>query len=244
MNCESARKSFALLLYGELSFDDEEQVQAHLHGSQHASGCPSCLAELDRERRLHTAFDACEPEASDELLRQARSSLHRRLSDRREADSRRRSFWDFLDRKGCAGIRIAFQQAARALRFAVFYLEDIRFAPGYLRPVGALALVALGFFGARFSNLPGLAPFHSAGLLSEPAVSRVRYVEPEASGAVQIVVDETRQRILTGGLNDEHIRRLLLSAAKDPADPGLRVESVDILKAQSQSQDIRAVLLY
>src|SRR5450755_3214086 len=38
--------------------------------------------------------------------------------------------------------------------------------------------------------------------------------------------------------------RLLLTAAKDPSDAGLRVESVNLLKNQPQSAVIRSALLY
>lgn len=208
MNCETVRKSLSLVLYGELSFDAEEQVYLHLEG------CADCRAQMAKERRLHAAFDACELEPPADLLVESRHALRSRLSEqRREA---RHSIWDFF---------------------------QIRWVPGYLRPVGALALVAAGFFGARITG-GALGPYHAAGILAEPAASRVRYVEPEPSGEVQIVVDETRQRVLSGRLDDERIRRLLFAAAKDPADPGLRVESMDILRANSQSEDVRAALLY
>ena len=74
--------------------------------------------------------------------------------------------------------------------------------------------------------------------------SRVRYVEPVSPGRVQIVLDETRQRVLSGSVDDEAIQRLLLTAAKDPSDAGLRVESVDLLKNNSQSAEIRKALVY
>ncbi len=99
------------------------------------------------------------------------------------------------------------------------------------RPAGALALLALGFFAARLS---GPAPFTGA---------RVRYVEPEESGRVQIVLEETRQRVMTGRLEEAPIRKLLLAAATDREDPGLRVESIDILKSQSASAEVRGALL-
>jgi hypothetical protein len=69
-------------------------------------------------------------------------------------------------------------------------------------------------------------------------------VEPVGSGKVQIVVDETRQRVLSGNLDDQSIQRLLLTAAKDPSDAGLRVESVDLLKSRPQSAEVRKALLY
>jgi hypothetical protein len=75
-------------------------------------------------------------------------------------------------------------------------------------------------------------------------MSRVRYVEPAADGRVQIVLDETRQRVISGKLDDSKIRSLLLSAVKDPSDPGLRAETVGILNSRAQSEDVRDVLIF
>jgi len=80
--------------------------------------------------------------------------------------------------------------------------------------------------------------------LADPGASRVRYVAPDANGRIQIVLDETRQRTITGALDDQNIRALLLAAAKDPEDPGLRAETVDILNAHAQAADVRGALLY
>jgi hypothetical protein len=111
-----------------------------------------------------------------------------------------------------------------------------------MQPIGALAMLAIGFFGARVTPASFLGSFHSAGLV-DPGSSRVRYVEPMGSGRVQIVVDETTQRTLSGTLEDQSIQRLLLTAAKDPSDAGLRVESVNLLKNQPQSAEVRSALL-
>jgi HEAT repeat protein len=89
-----------------------------------------------------------------------------------------------------------------------------------------------------------LAPV--AGLVSpepSPVATRVRFVNPGTDGRVRLMLEETRQRELSGGLDDEEIRRLLLSAAVDPADPGLRVESIDLLKAHSSDDEVRKALL-
>jgi hypothetical protein len=110
-----------------------------------------------------------------------------------------------------------------------------------LRPAGAVALVAVGFFGARLAPVAGIG--HQSAGLFDPNSARVRYVEPGPSGQVQLVVDETRQRVISGRLEDAQIRALLLTAAKDPSDPGLRVESVEILKNRSESDEVRSALL-
>jgi HEAT repeat protein len=69
-------------------------------------------------------------------------------------------------------------------------------------------------------------------------------VEPNSSGQVQIVVEEVSQKTLSGATQDEKIRRLLLAAAKDASDPGLRVESVDLLKSSSGSVEVRRALIF
>jgi len=72
----------------------------------------------------------------------------------------------------------------------------------------------------------------------------VRYVEPSSDGKVQIVLDETSQRIVSGTLNNPKIQGLLLSAAKDPSDPGLRAETFEILTANAQSSEVKNALLF
>jgi HEAT repeat protein len=104
-----------------------------------------------------------------------------------------------------------------------------------------VALVALGFFGARLVPADSNPLTHSS---LEPVASRIRYVEPNASGRVQIVVEETSQRTLSGMMGDENIQRLLISATRNSADPGVRVESMDLLKGNGASADVRQALIH
>lgn len=217
--CKAAREQFAMLLYGELSFDEEERVDSHL------DVCPECRAALLREKALHAEFDSVEIAPSPSLLRECREDLRARLMEEEGTPRRPRAGWwerivDMLTLGPSAGI---------------------------LRPAGALTLVALGFVGARM--LPSINFGASAGGyqpmgFSGPGASRVRYVEPAADGRVQIVLDETRQRIVSGRLDDQQIRALLLTAAKDPSDPGLRAETVNILNTRAQSADVRDALIF
>ena len=64
------------------------------------------------------------------------------------------------------------------------------------------------------------------------------------SGQVQIVLEETRQRVLSGDIEDDAIRTLLLRAARESSDPGVRVETMDLLKGQPQSADVKRALLH
>jgi hypothetical protein len=249
-DCGWARSQLSLLLYGELSFDEEEKVEAHV------DACGDCRAALDRETLLHAAFDQCAVEPPASLLNECRSDLWARLSEEPPpqpvlssaapiSQSRETQTVSHPDRHPVTWWgHVLWDRLVDALM-----LHPVPGA-GWLRPVGALALVAIGFLGARMA--PGLMPGGGAlgeMSLTEPAASHVRYVEPGASGQVQIVLDETRQRVISGRLDDKNIRSLLLTAAKDPSDPGLRTETLDILSniaqnSEAQASDIRDVLVF
>jgi len=213
MNCEEARKTIPLFLYGELSFDEEERLEAHL------DECTGCREALARDKALWSALDSSGLNPTRDLLEDARAELRSRLAAARPA---RESFWDKL-RDG----------------FSIHF----HFAPGLGQVAGAVALLALGFFAARVTPGSLGGAFHTAGV-AEPVTSRVRYIEPEGPGKVQIVLDETHQQVLSGSVADPSIQRLLLAAAKDPSDAGVRVESVDLLKNEPQSAEVRQALLY
>ena len=103
------------------------------------------------------------------------------------------------------------------------------------KPALGLALVALGYFGARFPLFTGAAL--SAG------AARVRYVEADPAGNVRIVVDETRPRIVTGRADDPEVQRWLLAATRDAGDPGLRAETVALLQGGAEVLDVRRALV-
>jgi hypothetical protein len=204
MNCNLAAQQFSLMLYGELSFDQEELLQQHL------DSCEACRAEWARVKNMHRALDSQESDLDLSLLADCRRTL--RVSVAALGPVHGRSWFDGLSLRS------------------------------FLKPAAALALLAIGFTGARL--IPGGDNSPEASQ-SVPVASRVRYVEPaNASGQVQIVVEETRQRTFSGATASEPIRKLLLAAARDASDPGLRVESMDILNANAGSAEVRRALIY
>lgn len=207
--CEKVRTQLGMLLYGELSFDEEEAVDAHLES------CAECRLVLEREHELHAAFDQAEIEPPASVLWQSRQDLQRQIAAEHapaHAFLGRAGWWDrFLD-------------------------------TAWLKPVGGLALLTIGFVFARLA--PDLGLGVTGMSLADPGVQRVRSVGPSPNGGIQIVLDETRQRVISGGLDDRNIRVLLLSAAKDPSDPGLRYETVGILNDRAQAAEVRDTLIY
>ena len=105
-----------------------------------------------------------------------------------------------------------------------------------------MALVALGFFAARFGGMnPNAAPAGEQASSGE-VYSLVRSVQPDNAGRVRIAYDETRRREVLGRMDDQGIQRLLLAAATEN-NPAVRVESVGLLKERAGSSEVRDALL-
>jgi len=212
MSCAEVIRQIPLYCYGEVDSDAEERMESHF------AECPMCREELARNRvfleLLDTREDARRNDDAASLLMACRTDLRQKLAE--ESRPPRPGLLDSLR------------------RLAQFHIP-------LKVPVGAMALVALGFFGARFT------PEKFGGVsasLADPTFSSVRSVEPDASGKVQISVDEVRRHMVSGRLQDPRIQELLLSAVREESNPGIRVESLGILKDSADSEEVRQTLLY
>jgi hypothetical protein len=201
------------MLYGEISFEEEELVQSHLEG------CATCRAELQRVRTLHRELERAQPDLPSGLLDDCRRDLR---------------------------LAVASLPAPSAGQGWAQRWRAMIFPAGFSFPLaklaGAAALLAIGFVGGQFVA----GPVQGLGRMTPdaaPVASRVRYVQGADDGGVQIVVEEVRQRVLQGGVNDSRIRALLVAAAREANDPGVRVETVDLLKGSSDSAEVRRALL-
>jgi anti-sigma factor RsiW len=223
MNCDSISKLIPLYYYGELSPEEEDRVEEHTHA------CAGCAREVERQRTLADALDRRALAPSPFLLEDCRADLMAAIqggAPRLEKSTR--SAWKlFLEAMGAS----------------LAGLDRLR------RPVGALALIALGFLAARMttglnggstSGLPSgsALPATSAGFVPDEALSTVRSVRPDPSGHVEIAFDETRRRVVSGRMDDSSIQRLLLAAAHGD-NAAVRVESMDLLQARAGSTEVR-----
>lgn len=215
MKCEDAVHAIPLYLYGEVSPSVEEMLE------EHVTECAACRKELEIQRAVHAALDKFEATREMEipagLLQGCRGDLTRRIT--REPEPRQHGLLEWFQDLLHHGIPLRV-------------------------PVGAMALLAIGYFAARLTG-PGTTislGTTNAGLEGN-AFSAIRSIEPQSSGTVRIALDEVRRREVTGRLDDEKIQRLLLAAVRDENNPGVRVESVGVLKECAQSSPVRKALL-
>jgi len=175
----------------------------------HLSACAACRAAFDKHRLFMEALDQRESGAEDAILTQARLDLRRQL-------------------------------AAEKTRPSQNWLHDFwHFHIPFRVPVGAMALLAVGFFAARYvpENFGGVR----AGMT--PMFSNVQSIQPSDSGRVQLTVDEVNRHVVTGSLDEPRIQQLLLEAAREESNPGLRVESIGVLRNSADSADVRRALV-
>lgn len=215
MNCDDTGKSIPLYFYGELPAEEEERVEDHL------DGCEPCRGELERLRAVAAALDRREMPVPAPLLSECRDDLMAAIR---------------------AGSSVAALPApphrgpSLGERFSVL----VAALWGLRQPIGAVALLAVGYFAAQITPAR-IKPV--VGDPGEPMVARVRSVQPDASGRVRISLEEVRNRVVSGRMDDGNIQRLLLAASRDETDPGVRVESMEILKDHAGSAEVRAALL-
>lgn len=209
-DCKNVREQFALLLYGELNFDEEERVESHL------DGCAECRGALERQKALHEAIDGVAVTPSPALLSRCREDLADLLP--REKPARRGASW--------------WSQMAG------------NWIIQFLRPVGAMALLAIGFFAAKITPSLNFAGGVGSMGLGDFGGAQVRNVARQPDGSLRIVLDETRQRTISGSKDDRQIRSLLVAAAKEGSDPGLRAQTVTILVGDADAADVREALAF
>lgn len=179
----------------------------------HLSKCAACRGELARQKLFLEAVSERQEALDFGILADCRQSLRQAVAvERRQSWSLKSLFGDF------SRWQIAFRV-----------------------PAGAVALVALGWFAARYT--PERFGGVQSGLGTAPLFSSVRSVEPDASGRIQISVDDVRRRVVSGDSDDPRIQSLLLTAVREESNPGVRVESIGILKSRAGSEEVRRALL-
>lgn len=215
MTCQEVQLSLSLYLYGELEFAKEEELERHL------DECPLCERALVREKAWHTSVNAEKKDTPLDLLASCRQNLRNTIRLPKSGVEPRTVLRQWTERFG-------FSLSGWSFRLAV---------ASFLVVIG----FSLGQFVDRYGNFDRMGGVSEMGLLN-PETSHIRDIEPGNDGRVRIVLDQVQERQVIGQADSAPVRRLLLAATKDAADPGVQVDSVNILKDQG-GDDVRNALL-
>jgi len=221
MNCKEWEQSVWLYLYDELTAEQRAGCDSHL------AACEGCRLRLEETRRLHTLLKECpSSEPTPELLVTSRMGLEDAL-DREELG------WRALLRGWLPGFSLVPARAAAT----VLTLVVFGFGLGWtLRPR------AERIQQAADESIP--APFTGADL-SNLRINSINQVSADPqTGGVRIALDAERRVTLQGSLDDPRIRQVLVYAVKSYENPGIRRDTLDVLRNQSNNPSVRAALLF
>ena len=224
MKCEWVRENIVLQVYGELADDARHELE------QHVARCADCALELKAEQRFHEMLSqdrAADP--SPNLLASSRMRLQEALETAEQG-----SFWS----------RLAFDPAN--------WLRQVRFSPAL-----ASAILILGFaggvgttykiYGSHASqNTPAIVANNNDGTQApESSIAAIDSVTPvPGTDQVQIKYNTLTTQQYQGSLNDQQVQQLLLYAARNYNNSGVRVDSVGLLAQRSSDQQVRDALIY
>jgi HEAT repeats/Putative zinc-finger len=223
MKCEWVKENIVLEVYGELADDARHELE------QHVSRCADCAAELKAEQEFHTLLAqdrAADP--SPNLVAASRMRLQEALETAKQG-----SFFS----------QLAFDPAN--------WLRQVKFSPALASAILILGFVGgagatYKFYGSRppiVAGTPGTG--NQSSPPSEASVAGISsIVQDPATNQVSIKYNAVSTQEYQGPLNDQRVQELLLYAARNNYNSGVRVDSVGLLAQRSSDQQVREALMY
>jgi hypothetical protein len=216
MNCEWVQQNVTLYVYDELADDARHELEQHLNR------CANCSAELAAMREFKQNLGALpQLEVTPNLLTSARMDLQEALEGVEQASGWRRFLFD-----------------------PTVWLRQMKFSPAL-----AAVLLIVGFAGGIGTmyqinaGKPGVTD-KTPGPQHEAAISGIKTINQAPNGEVQIQYDRTLPGSAQGSLDDQKIQQLLLLAARDNANSGVRMDSIDLLKKKQDDPQVRETLIF
>jgi hypothetical protein len=219
MKCEWVRENITLHVYGELADDARHELE------QHVARCADCAAELKAAQEFHALLSqAPEVAPSPNFLAASRMRLQEALETAEQG-----GFWQ----------KLAFDPAN--------WLRQVRFSPAL-----ASAILILGFAGGVGTSYKafvhpsnGPAAGSPAASPAEASITGIRSITQEpGTNQIEIKYDTVSTLQTQGSLNDQRIQQLLLFAARNNYNSGVRMDSVDLLTKKPNVLQVRDALIY
>jgi hypothetical protein len=216
MKCEWVQQNIILYVYDELPDDARHELE------QHVARCATCMADLSAVKSFRSdmaKFPVQEP--SPNLLAQSRMKLQEALESAEQS-----GWWS----------RLVFEP--------MHWLHQVRFAPAL-----AAAIFIAGFaggIGATYKMVK--SPVDNGGPQNQPVAASIGGVssvtQQPGTDQVTIKYDTVSAQERTGALSNPDIQQLLLYAARNNFNAGVRNDSMNLLAQQPTNQHVREALLY
>jgi len=216
MKCEWVRENMVLHVYGELADDARHELE------QHIARCADCALELKAEQSFHAllSHDRAE-DPTPNLLTSSRMRLQEALETAPQ---------------GGIMSRLPFDPAS--------WLRQVRFSPAL-----ASVILIFGFAGGMLTAYRAIPHGPQGPIITAPVVDAsiagIDSITPvPGTDQVSIKYNTVSTQETHGSLNDQQIQQLLLYAARNNYNSGVRVDSVDLLAQKSGEMQVREALIY
>jgi HEAT repeats len=221
MKCDWVKDNILLFIYNELADDARYELEQHL------GRCAECAAELKATRSFHATlskFPVQEP--TPNLLTACRMRLQESLETAQQG-----GFWQ----------RLTFDPSN--------WLRQVRFSPSL-----AAAIFIVGFAGGIGASYKMLTGSSQDGVVVskqelpapvESSITGIQSISQEpGSNQISIKYNTVSSQETQGSLNDQRIQQLLLFAARNNYNSGVRMDSVDLLTQRPDDNHVREALIY
>src|ERR1051326_2471353 len=217
MKCEWVQQNVVFYVYDELADDARHELE------QHIARCKNCAAELESAKALRSEFAQLPvQEPSPSFVAASRMKLQEALETAEPGGWFHRLVFD-----------------------PVQWLNQVRFAPAL-----AAAIFIMGFAGGigatyRMARNSGTTDNGTPAVASLGSISGVSSVAQQpGSNQVTIKYETVALQEKHGSLGDPQIQQLLLYAARNNFNAGVRMDSVNVLTQQPNNAHVREALLY
>jgi len=214
MNCEWVKANVIDYVYDELADDARYELEHHIER------CKPCATEVESARSFKLSLSALpRVEPTPNLLASARMHLQEALETTKQG----------------FGWQRFFDPAA--------WLRQVKFSPAL-----AAVILMVGFsagVAATFSVKTAVPRGPDASPDTTPSIASIRSISQEqGTNRVQIQYDTVQRNAQEGSLDDPRIQELLLYAARNNPNSGLRMDSVELLTEKPEENRIREALMY
>jgi hypothetical protein len=223
MKCEWVRENITLHVYGELADDARHELE------QHVARCADCAAELKAEQEFHSLLSQdCAADPTPNLLAASRMKLQEALETAQQGGFLHRLAFDPLD-----------------------WLRQVRFSPALASAILIVGFAAgIGTAYKVFAHQPQVAnatnPSAAPGSApAEASITGIQSITQEpGTNQIEIKYNTVSTQEAQGSLNDQRIQQLLLFAARNNYNSGVRMDSVDLLTKKPDITQVRDALIY
>ena len=230
MKCEWVRENILLFVYNELPDDARYELE------QHVARCGDCAGELKATRVFHATLSSLPvEEPTPNLLTASRMRLQEALETTEQG-----GLWQKLT-FALAGLYLHVEKD-----YSGKQVQRVHMLLGKQRKPWPTFTLPADRGDITVSDVMETAPGPERDqAIHRWCISGIRSIIQEpGSDKVSIKYDATTTQQTEGSINDQRIQQLLLFAARNNYNSGVRMDSVDLLTQKPDDTRVREALLY